>query len=96
MLADADDWSAATSLIIRKRLPSGEMSYVRPVSCRDKRALACCVCECFGEDLQGDVAIQLCIAGAVHLAHAAGADDGNDLILTEANAGRQAHRADEL
>jgi hypothetical protein len=40
-----------------------------------------------GDDLQRDVAIQLGIARAIHLAHAAGAEGGDNLIRAESGAG---------
>ena len=39
------------------------------------------------QDLQRDVAIQLGIARAIHLAHAAGAEGGEDFVRAEARAG---------
>ena len=40
-----------------------------------------------GEDLDGDGAIEPRIAGAIHLAHAARAEQGDDLIGAEVHAG---------
>lgn len=37
-------------------------------------------CEEVGKDLDRDVAIELGIAGAIHLAHSAGADGGDDVV----------------
>ncbi len=45
-----------------------------------------------GEDLDGHFAIEPRIARAIYLAHAARADGGNDLVVSEAGAGRQRHR----
>ena len=42
-----------------------------------------------GDDLQRDVAIQLGIARAIHLAHPAGAESGDDLVGTETGAGNE-------
>jgi hypothetical protein len=42
-------------------------------------------------DLQGDRSIQSRVTRAIHLAHAARADQGDDLEHTEAIAGREAH-----
>ena len=36
-----------------------------------------------GEDLQGDIAIQLGVPGAVDLAHAAPAEEADDLVVAE-------------
>src|SRR5262249_15334255 len=36
-----------------------------------------------GQYLDGDVAAELCVGGAVDLAHAAGADGGQDLVVAE-------------
>ena len=44
-----------------------------------------------GQDLDRDVALQLRIARAIHLAHAAGADRVEDLERTKPRAGREAH-----
>ena len=44
------------------------------------------------QDLQRDVAIELCIARAIHLAHAAGADGGDDFIRPETSGGTDGHR----
>jgi hypothetical protein len=46
--------------------------------------------ERFGQNLQRDIAIQLRIAGAIHLAHAF-TDRGGDLVRTKAGAGSQGH-----
>ena len=43
------------------------------------------------QDLDGDVALESWVARAIHLAHAACADGGDDLIRAEARAGRQTH-----
>ena len=45
------------------------------------------LCERVREDLQRDLAVQLRIARAIHLAHAAGADGGEDFVRAEASAG---------
>ena len=42
-----------------------------------------------GQDLERDVAIQLRVAGAIHLAHAAFADLGGDFVDAEAGAGSE-------
>ena len=42
-----------------------------------------------GQDLDRDVAIQLRVARAIHLAHAAGADRRGDLVGAEAGAGSE-------
>ena len=44
-----------------------------------------------GEDLNRDVAIEFRIARAVDLAHAAGADGGDDFISAKARTGTQRH-----
>ena len=43
------------------------------------------------QDLDRDVAIELRIAGAIDLAHSAGAERAEDLVRTEARAGAQRH-----
>ena len=43
------------------------------------------------QDLDRDVAIQLQIACAIHLAHTAGADGGEDLCMTETSTGSRGH-----
>ena len=45
--------------------------------------------ERIGQDLQRDVAIELRVARAIDLAHAPGADDGEDLVRAEACAGSE-------
>ncbi len=45
-----------------------------------------------GEDLERDVAIERCVAGAIHLAHAARAERREDLVGTELNASANGHR----
>ena len=47
--------------------------------------------EKLGEDLQGDVAIELSIERQIHLAHAARTKRGCDFIRPESSAGREAH-----
>src|SRR5207253_7200621 len=61
--------------------------------------LALEACEAIGierervwDDLQRDVATELRIARAIHLAHAAGADGREDLVRTETGAGCESHR----
>ncbi len=44
--------------------------------------------EGFGQDLDGDDAIEARVAGLVDLAHAAGAEGGEDLVRAEARARR--------
>ena len=44
-----------------------------------------------GEDLDGDVAAEARVLGAVDLPHAAGADGGEDLVGAEAGAGGERH-----
>ena len=45
-----------------------------------------------GQHLDGDVAAQARVAGAVDLAHPAGADGGEDLVGAEAGARLESHR----
>ena len=45
--------------------------------------------EGIGQDLDRDVATQSGVSGAIHLAHAAGAKGGEDLIRPEADAGNE-------
>src|SRR5258705_12758813 len=44
-----------------------------------------------GEGFDRDVAIQFCVARPIHLAHAADADRGEDLIRAEASSCGEAH-----
>jgi hypothetical protein len=43
------------------------------------------------QNLDGDVAVEARIAGAIHLAHSAGADGVEDLIGSDARTGTQRH-----
>ena len=43
------------------------------------------------QDLQGDVAIELGVAGPIHLAHTAGAKDADDLVGPHEGANREGH-----
>jgi hypothetical protein len=45
------------------------------------------VCERVGQDLEGDVALELRVTGAVHLAHAAFTDLGGDFVHADARTG---------
>jgi hypothetical protein len=47
------------------------------------------VCERFGEDLQRDVAIELRVPRAIHLAHTTRAERGDDFVGTEARTWRE-------
>jgi hypothetical protein len=47
--------------------------------------------ERFPQDFDRHIAIESRIAGSIHLAHAAGAERADDLVLTEAGAGPQRH-----
>jgi hypothetical protein len=49
-----------------------------------------------GQNLQGDIAIQLRIAGSVDLTHTAFADQGGDFIRTEARARSQSQENGEI
>jgi hypothetical protein len=49
--------------------------------------------EGLGQDLQRDVAIELRVAGTVHLAHPAGAEGGENLVRAEARTRGQKHGA---
>ena len=44
-----------------------------------------------GQDLDRDLAIELGVAGAIDLAHPAGAERGENLVGAEARAGREGH-----
>jgi hypothetical protein len=44
-----------------------------------------------GEDLDGDITIQLAIARPIHLAHSARAERGQDVVRPEAVAGTESH-----
>ena len=46
-----------------------------------------------GKDLEGNVAVEARVAGAVHLAHPSGADEGVDFVRTEPGAGGKGHGA---
>ena len=48
-----------------------------------------------GQDLDGDVTTKPRIAGAIHLAHAAAANQRHDLVSAEASAGSESHVASE-
>jgi hypothetical protein len=48
--------------------------------------------EGIGQNLDGDVAIQLPVSGAVDLSHASRADLREDFVCAETNAGRKRHR----
>jgi hypothetical protein len=48
------------------------------------------------EDLDGDGAVQACVAGAVDLPHATGAGGANDLVGAEPCAGLESHRCGGL
>ena len=50
--------------------------------------------EAFRQDLQGDVARKSRVASAVHLAHAAGSDQGDNLVGTDGVASREMHERD--
>ncbi len=45
-----------------------------------------------GQDFEGDFAVQLCIAGPIHLAHAAGPKGGEDLVRAEAGANEEGQK----
>src|SRR5206468_11928444 len=45
-----------------------------------------------GKNLDRDIALQPRVARAIHLAHPAGADGGDDLIGSEAGTGTQGHQ----
>ena len=47
--------------------------------------------KCRRQHLDGDVAAEARITGAVHLAHPAGAEQGDDVIGAEVGAGRERH-----
>ena len=44
-----------------------------------------------GQDLDGDLALEVGVGGAIDLAHSAGAEGGDDFIRAEARAGSQSH-----
>ena len=44
-----------------------------------------------GQELQRDIAPELGVPRPVHLAHAAGADGGEDLVRAEVSAGGEGH-----
>ena len=46
-----------------------------------------------GQDLDGDVAAQPRIVGSIHLAHAAGAEQGHDFVCAEARASGERHES---
>ena len=45
------------------------------------------LCECLREDFDRNVALEVCVARPIHLAHGAGAQCGHDLIAAESGAG---------
>jgi hypothetical protein len=47
--------------------------------------------EGFGQNLQGHFTIQLAVAGSIHLAHAAGANERRDFIRAETSTCGQSH-----
>jgi hypothetical protein len=47
--------------------------------------------ECFGQNLDGDIPIEPCVACAIDLAHSARADGGKDLVRAEACPWCQSH-----
>jgi hypothetical protein len=47
--------------------------------------------ECGGQDFDGDLAIQLCVACPVHLSHAARSDERKNLVGTDVLAGGESH-----
>ena len=49
--------------------------------------------ERLGQDLDGDVAIELRVARPIHFAHPAGAEGGEDLVRAEARASGQGHES---
>ncbi len=49
--------------------------------------------ECLGQDLERDVAIQLRIARAIHLAHAARPEQAQDFVCAKPCTRRQSHEA---
>ena len=59
-----------------------------PAEAREPLAV---VCEGRWQNLQRDVAIELRVAGAVDLAHAARANQRDDLIRAETGTGRERH-----
>jgi len=48
-------------------------------------------CECSRQDLERHIAIELCVARAVDLAHAARTDESGDLVLADPSSGRKNH-----
>jgi hypothetical protein len=44
--------------------------------------------EWLGQDLESDLTIELRVVGAIHLTHAASANQGHDAVRSEARAGR--------
>ena len=49
------------------------------------------LCECGGQDLDRDVALQARVAGAIDLAHAAGAEHRFDFVRAEARSALEWH-----
>ena len=47
------------------------------------------------QDFQRDVAVQLRVPGPIHLTHPAAADEGGDLVSTQARAGGKGHAIKE-
>ena len=67
-----------TFSVIFRRSPSGS-SRIASISAR--------------KDLEGDVALQLGVAGAIHVTYPAGANQREDLVVPESRAGRKARVA---
>ena len=44
-----------------------------------------------GKDLQGDIATELHVSAAIHLAHPTAAEQGQDFVRAEPGAGSQGH-----
>ena len=56
---------------------------------REPRQAVRIECEPLGQHLQRDVAIQLRVARAVHLAHGARTEGGDDVVGTDPKTGRE-------
>jgi hypothetical protein len=76
-----------------------DMSNVRMIERCERPRFACepgdpvgIAGEGVGKDLQGNVAVQRGVAGAIHLAHPARANGAKDLIRAETRAGNEGHR----
>jgi hypothetical protein len=58
---------------------------------REPREALRIVRQLLGKNLEGNLAVQLRVAGAIHLAHASRTDEGNDFVGAEPGARLEGH-----